>query len=86
MSGLDGRSAVETSCGSGRKETRPKGGSGHKKKNKIQQRKGYSKEKNTAKKRIQQRKGYSKEKDTAKKRIQQRKGYSKEKDTAKKKI
>ena len=37
MSGLDGRSAVETSCGSGRKETRPKGGSVHKKKNKIQQ-------------------------------------------------
>ena len=38
MSGLDGRSARRDAVGSGRKETRPKGGSVHKKKNKIQQR------------------------------------------------
>ena len=37
MSGLDGRSARRDAVGSGRKETNPKGGSGHKKKNKIQQ-------------------------------------------------
>jgi hypothetical protein len=37
MSGLDGRSARRDAVGSGRKETRPKGGSVHKKKNKIQQ-------------------------------------------------
>ena len=42
MSGLDGRSAVETSCGSGRKETRPKGGSVTKKRSKIQQRRRIS--------------------------------------------
>ena len=37
MSGLDGRSARRDAVGSGRKETRPKGGSVTKKRSKIQQ-------------------------------------------------